>query len=106
MFAVGRKADGYPPVRSWFSKSERLVWLAVRSRCWAFLRLRDQHNRKHYQDLLEIYVFPQIDYLEAVTGNSIVFMQDGATPHFSQFVLEALNERFPKSWIGRGGPIP
>ncbi|GBM38535.1 hypothetical protein AVEN_110205-1 [Araneus ventricosus] len=31
-----------------------------------------------YQDLLEIYVFPQIDDLEAVTGNNIVFMQDGA----------------------------
>ncbi|GBM52347.1 hypothetical protein AVEN_229575-1 [Araneus ventricosus] len=58
-----------------------------------------------YQDLLEIYVFPQIDDLEAVTGNSIVFMQDGATPHFSISVREALNERFPNSWIRRDGPI-
>ncbi|GBO17504.1 hypothetical protein AVEN_189164-1 [Araneus ventricosus] len=33
-------------------------------------------------------------------------MQDGATPHFSISVREALNERFPNSWIRRDGPIP
>jgi hypothetical protein len=35
-----------------------------------------------------------------------VFMQDGAPPHFSCFVTDVLNERFPDAWIGRGGPIP
>ena len=33
-------------------------------------------------------------------------MQDGAPPHFSCFVTDVLNERFPDGWIGRGGPIP
>ena len=33
-------------------------------------------------------------------------MQDGAPPHFSCFVTDVLNERFPDAWIGRGGPIP
>jgi len=33
-------------------------------------------------------------------------MQDGAPPHFSCFVTDALNERLPDAWIGRGGPIP
>jgi len=33
-------------------------------------------------------------------------MQDGAAPHFSCFVTDVLNERFPDAWIGRGGPIP
>ena len=33
-------------------------------------------------------------------------MQDGAPPHFSRFVTDVLNERFPDAWIGRGGPIP
>ncbi|GBM08565.1 hypothetical protein AVEN_69780-1 [Araneus ventricosus] len=55
---------------------------------------------------MEIYVFPQTNYLEAVTRNSIVFIQEGATPHFSISVREALNERFPNSWIGRDGTIP
>ena len=33
-------------------------------------------------------------------------MQDGAPLHFSCFVTDVLNERFPDAWIGRGGPIP
>ena len=33
-------------------------------------------------------------------------MQDGAPPHFSCFVTNVLNERFPDACIGRGGPIP
>ena len=33
-------------------------------------------------------------------------MQDRAPPHFSCFVTDVLNERFPDASIGRGGPIP
>jgi len=33
-------------------------------------------------------------------------MQDGVPPHFSCFVTDVLNDRFPDAWIGRGGPIP
>ena len=33
-------------------------------------------------------------------------MQDGALAHFSCFVTDVLNVRFPDAWIGRGGPIP
>jgi len=33
-------------------------------------------------------------------------MQDGAPPHFSCFVTDVLNERFPDAWVERGGPIP
>ena len=36
----------------------------------------------------------------------VIFMQDGAPPHFCCFVTDVLNERFPDVWIGRGGPIP
>jgi len=36
----------------------------------------------------------------------VIFMQDGAPPHFSCFVTVVLNERFPDASIGRGGPIP
>ena len=59
-----------------------------------------------YQDLLEYYVFPQIDDLETVTRNKIIFMQDGTPPHFSLSVREALNTKFPDSWIRRDSPIP
>jgi len=33
-------------------------------------------------------------------------MQDGAPHHFSCFVTDVLNERFPDAWIGRDGQIP
>lgn len=61
------------------------------------------YNWKH-QDLLETCAFQQTGYWEAVTGNNIVFRQDGA-PHFLT-VREAWNERFPNARIGRDGPIP
>ena len=36
----------------------------------------------------------------------VIFMQDAAPRHFSCFVTDVFNERFPDAWIGRGGPIP
>jgi len=58
-----------------------------------------------YLDLLEQYVFPQIETFEQGTVSRVIFMQDGAPPHFSCFVTDVLNERLPDAWIGRGGPI-
>ena len=57
-------------------------------------------------DLLEQYVFPQIETFKQETVSRVIFMQDGDPPHFSCFVTDILNERFPDAWIGRGGPIP
>jgi hypothetical protein len=59
-----------------------------------------------YLDLLQLYVFPQIEDVESETGNQVIFMQDRAPPHFSLPVHGALNEKFPNAWIGRGRPIP
>jgi len=50
-------------------------------------------------------VFPQIETFEQEIVSRVIFMQDGAPPHFSNFVTDVLNERFPDAWIGRGGPI-
>jgi hypothetical protein len=58
-----------------------------------------------YLDLLQLYVFPQIVEVERENENRVIFMQDGAPPHFSLPVRGALKEKFPNSWIGRGGPI-
>ena len=44
--------------------------------------------------------------LEQEIVSRVIFMQDGASPHFSCFVADVLNEVFPDAWIGRGGPIP
>jgi hypothetical protein len=32
------------------------------------------------------------------------FMHDGTPPHFSLGVKAFLNDRYPRRWIGRGGP--
>ncbi|CAH1380821.1 unnamed protein product, partial [Tenebrio molitor] len=32
------------------------------------------------------------------------FQHDGAPPHFSRKVREILDNQYPQSWIGRGGP--
>ena len=51
-------------------------------------------------------MFPQIETFEQEIVSRVIFMQDGAPPHFGCFVTDVLNERFPDAWIGRGGPIP
>jgi len=69
-----------------------------------------QGHQKNGRDLkplqLKHYLFPQIETFEQETLSRAIFMQDGAPPHFSCFVTDVLNERFPDAWIGRSGPIP
>ena len=55
-----------------------------------------------YLDLLTGYVAPQlIDF-----QRTIIFEQDGVSPHWGLHVSEFLNETFPDRWIGRNRPIP
>ncbi|GBN11579.1 hypothetical protein AVEN_178254-1 [Araneus ventricosus] len=56
----------------------------------------------NYLDMLEIFAFPQIEDLQP----NIIFQRNGAPPHWSLEVRKVLNEKFPRRWIGRGGPIP
>ena len=50
--------------------------------------------------------FHRLKPFEQEIVSMVIFMQDGAPPHFSCFVTDVLNERLPDAWIGRGGPIP
>jgi len=59
-----------------------------------------------YLNLLEQYVLLKTEIFEQETVSRAIFMQDGVPPHFSRFVTDVLNERFPDAWIGRGGLIP
>ena len=43
-----------------------------------------------YLDLLEHYVFPQIETIEQENVSRVIFMQNGAPPHFSCFVTDIL----------------
>ena len=51
-------------------------------------------------------MFPQIETLEHKIVSTVIFMQDGAPPHFSCFVNDVLNERFPDAWVGRVDQYP
>jgi hypothetical protein len=62
---------------------------------WKELLLRDT-----YLDLLEQFVFLQVDDIERENATGGVFQQDGAPPHFSLQVRLALNAMFPNRWIG------
>jgi hypothetical protein len=37
-------------------------------------------------------------------GQTLIFQQDGAPPHYHRSVTDFLNETIPDRWIGRGGP--
>ena len=51
-------------------------------------------NRYNLKSTGPIYTFPQIETFEKETVCRVIFMQDGAPPHFSCFVTDVLNERF------------
>lgn len=53
--------------------------------------------------MLENFLIPQID--EDDRERNVIFMQDGAPPHYLTDVRDYLNDRFPNQWIGRSAPI-
>lgn len=64
--------------------------------------LRDTMNADRYLKMLEEYVWPRICGWENI--DELVFMQDGAPPHFARTVRAWLDQKFPERWIGRQGP--
>ena len=52
--------------------------------------------------MLTEHVYPKL--LTLPNASNVLFMQDGAPPHWAQRVRDWLNETFPDRWIGRGGP--
>lgn len=67
--------------------------------------LPDNLNGQNY---LEFLINDLPDLVEEVFQEdaSIVFQHDGCPAHYSLAVREYLDNTFPNSWIGRGGPIP
>jgi len=62
-------------------------------------------NHYNLKSTRRINVFPQIETFEQEIVSRVIFVQDGAPLHFSCFVTDVLNDRFPDAWIWRGGPI-
>ena len=53
----------------------------------------------NYLEMLENYAYPIIKNIPG-----LIFQQDGAPPHWALNVRASLDNAFPGSWIGRGGP--
>ena len=64
--------------------------------------LRNTMNAESYLQMLEYYVWPMVCGWENI--DELVFMHDGAPPHFPQSVRAWLDQKFPGRWLGRRGP--
>jgi len=64
--------------------------------------LRDTMNTESYLQMLEDYVWPIISDWENI--DELVFMYDGAPPHFALDVRAWLDKKFPGRWLRRRGP--
>ena len=64
--------------------------------------LRDTMNAESYLQMLEDSVWPIVSGWENI--DELVFMHDGAPPHFALSVRAWLDRKFPGRWLGRRGP--
>ena len=63
--------------------------------------LHDIMNAERYLTMLRDNVWPIISAWDNI--EDLIFMQDGAPPHFAIVVREWLNAQFPKKWMGCRG---
>lgn len=59
-------------------------------------------NGNMYLDFLQ-NILPNL--LQNINIRRMYFQHDGAPPHYSNGVINHLNQEFPNRWLGRGGPI-
>ena len=57
-------------------------------------------NGERYHDMVKDFIMPEINQM----NKDVIFMQDGAPPHYANIVRNLLNNAFPGRWIGRRGP--
>ena len=87
-------------------KSPKLnVWCALSKNqlVGSFFFEDDTVDGENYLLMLQNFFLPEVRKLHKV--RSIIFLQDGASPHFACDVRQYLDHQFPQRWIGRGGPI-
>jgi transposase len=59
-------------------------------------------NGTNYLEMLTLKLLPTIQQWPIF--NSLIFMQDGAPPHWSTGVRNFLSAKFPNRWMGRSSP--
>lgn len=79
------------------------VWAAIgRQGLFGPFFFSDSVNSERYLNMLSSQLWPLIQqrHLE----NDLIFMQDGAPPHWGLSVRKWLDEHFAGRWMGRGSP--
>lgn len=68
--------------------------------------LPERLNGDSYLEFLQNALPELLEGVQFPDDMQIVFQNDGCPAHFRLDVRQYLNDTFPNSWIGRGGPIP
>jgi len=87
---TGEKMQNRPKVTVW-------IGMTAASVIGPYL-LRDTMNVKRYLQMLEDYVWPIVSGWE--NNDELVFMHNGAPPHFALSVRAWLDQKFPGIWLG------
>jgi hypothetical protein len=58
-------------------------------------------NSEHNLQMLHDYIWPAVMCWENI--EDLIFMQDGAPPHFANSICAWLDKKFPGRWLGRHG---
>lgn len=79
------------------------VWAAIwAGGCIGPFFFDDSVTGDSYLAMLETFFWPQVIQLGLSTD--LVFMQDGAPPHWKKEVRQWLDQHFPHRWMGRASP--
>ena len=85
------------------SRPKLTVWCGMTSsKVVGPVILRDTMNAERYLNMLRDQVYPILSSWDNI--DDLIFMQDGAAPHFALAVRDWLDSTFPGRWLGRRGP--
>ena len=90
-----KKSQHRPPLTVWAAiTADGLIGLVI---------LRDTMNAERYLEVLEGTLMPSLQNIDR--DHYMIFMQDGALPHYATPVRRFLNDELPVRWLGRRGPL-
>ena len=85
------------------SRPRLTVWAAITcDKLIGPVILHDTMNATRYLEVLEETLIPQLNDIDR--HKDMIFMQDGAPPHYANTVRNFLDAELPGRWLGRRGP--
>jgi hypothetical protein len=79
------------------------VWCSMITDEWNGPIILDDHMTRHnYPDFLQNGLPEETEYVPLATWIAMYFQHEGALSHYTQLVMQHLNDIFPNWWIGCG----